>query len=128
MANQIARSLRKRMTPQEVRLWAHLRSWRARGYHFRRQAPIGAFIVDFACLKHHLVVEIDGGQHGFHVHATADAACDSRLQELGFKVLRFWNAEVDRNFDGVLTTILAEHQESPPTALRAVPPPRAGEG
>ena len=116
------------MTPQEVKLWAHLRSWRKRGFHFRRQVPLDAFIVDFACLKYSLVVEIDGGQHGFHARAVADAARDSRLQELGFRVLRFWNAEVDRNLDGVLTIILAALQESPPTALRAVPPPRAGEG
>src|SRR3954465_973228 len=63
MANEIARALRKRMTPQEVKLWVHLRSWRTRGFHFRRQAPRDDFIVDFVCLKHRLIVEVDGGQH-----------------------------------------------------------------
>jgi very-short-patch-repair endonuclease len=128
MANQTARSLRKRMTPQEVKLWVHLRTWRERGYHFRRQAPLHSFVVDFACLKHRLVVEVDGGQHGFHSNAANDAARDASLREMGFRVLRFWNSEVDRNLDGVLDTVLAALGESPPTALRAVPPPRSGEG
>src|SRR5262249_58104773 len=62
MANEMARSLRKRMTRQEVKLWVHLRSWRKRGFHFRRQAPRDDFIVDFVCLRQRLVIEVDGGQ------------------------------------------------------------------
>ena len=72
MANQIARGLRKRMTPQEVKLWVHLRSWRTRGLHFRRSIVRAMyFIVDFVCLKHRLIVEVDGGQHNFDAHAPA---------------------------------------------------------
>jgi hypothetical protein len=60
MANQIARKLRKTLTPQEVKIWVHLRSWRQRGFHFRRQSPRQGYIVDFVCLKHRLVVETVG--------------------------------------------------------------------
>ena len=60
MANERARQLRRSLTPQEVKLWVHLRQWRDRGYHFRRQRPHGSYVVDFVCLKHHLVIEIDG--------------------------------------------------------------------
>src|SRR5262249_57336206 len=76
MANEIARSLRKRMTRQEVKLWVHLRSWRELGFHFRRQAPRASHIVDFVCLKERLIVEIDGGQHNFDTHAQRDAERD----------------------------------------------------
>jgi len=72
MANEIARSLRKRMTPQEVKLWVHLRSWRKQGFHFRRQAPRDDYVLDFVCLKHRLIVEVDGGQHNFGGHARRD--------------------------------------------------------
>jgi very-short-patch-repair endonuclease len=128
MANANARGLRKRMTPQEVKLWVHLRAWRARGYHFRRQSPLDAFIVDFVCLKHRLVVEIDGGQHGFDGHAAKDARRDQRLHMDGFRVLRFWNKDVDGNLVGVLDTILEALCAAPPTGLRPVLPPRSGEG
>ena len=60
MANQIARRLRKTMTPQEVKLWVHLRELRDRGYHFRRQTPRLNYILDFVRLKRRLVVEVDG--------------------------------------------------------------------
>ena len=56
MANQLARKLRKTLTSQEVKIWVHLRSWRNRGFHFRRQSPRDGYIVDFVCLKHRLVV------------------------------------------------------------------------
>ena len=57
------------MTPQEVKLWVHLCSWRERGFHFRRQSPRDGLIVDFVCLKQKLVVDVDGGQHNFDDHA-----------------------------------------------------------
>src|SRR5260221_14422516 len=130
MANASARRMRKTMTPQEVKLWVPLRSWRARGYHFRRQAPRQAFIVDFVCLKPHLVIEVDGGQRGFDAHVARDAERDRRLGEDGFRVLRFWNRDIDRNLIGVLDAILLAlgAERTPPTGLRPVPPPRAGEG
>jgi very-short-patch-repair endonuclease len=94
MANEIARRLRKTMTPQEVKLWVHLRSWRPRGFHFRRQSPRNDYVVDFICLKHRLVVEVDGGQHNFDDHASRDAVRDRSFERDGFRVLRFWNNEV----------------------------------
>jgi very-short-patch-repair endonuclease len=91
------------MTEAERKLWWRLRDWRPAGYHFRRQAPLGPFIPDFACLHASLVVELDGGQH------TEQVAEDSRrtayLAEHGFRVLRFWNHQVFSELDDVLDTI-----------------------
>jgi very-short-patch-repair endonuclease len=128
MANEIARSLRKRMTPQEVKLWVHLRSWRSRGFHFRRQAPRDDFIVDFVCLKRRLIVEVDGGQHNFAAHAQRDAKRDRHLSDRGFTVLRFWNNDIDRNLDGVLTLIDEALQNPPPGGPSDRHPPPLGEG
>jgi len=114
MSNELARSLRKRMTRQEVKLWVHLRSWRKRGFHFRRQAPRDDFIVDFVCLKQRLVIEVDGGQHNFDAHARRDRERDQHFVAQGFRVLRFWNHEVDENLDGVLTIIDDALQNPPP--------------
>jgi very-short-patch-repair endonuclease len=115
VANEIARSLRKRMTRQEVKLWVHLRSWRERGYHFRRQAPRDNVIVDFVCLKHRLIVEVDGGQHNFEGHALRDARRDRHFVRQGFTVLRFWNNDIDDNLEGVLMCIDEALQNNPPT-------------
>jgi very-short-patch-repair endonuclease len=114
----MARRLRKRMTPQEVKLWVHLRSWKQRGFHFRRQAPRDDFIVDFVCLKHRLIVEVDGGQHNIDSHAQRDQMRDRHFIRQGFRVLRFWNNEVDCNLDGVLTQInnALNAPTRPPTA------------
>ncbi len=134
MANEIARSLRKRMTPQEVKLWVHLRSWRGRGFHFRRQAPRENFVVDFVCLKHRLIVEVDGGQHNFAAHARRDAERDRHFLSRGFTVLRFWNNDIDRNLEGVLTLIDEALRRPPPGRLRFAAlrfgghPPPSGEG
>ena len=73
VANEFARALRKRLTPQEVRLWMKLRELKALGFNFRRQAPIGPYIVDFVCFRCRLVIEADGGQHGLHEGAKAAA-------------------------------------------------------
>jgi very-short-patch-repair endonuclease len=105
MADQLARDLRRSMTPQEVKLWVRLRELRQQGYHFRRQAPRGRYILDFICLRSRLIVEVDGGQHGFDAHAARDAARDAHFTERGFRTLRFWNNEIDRNLDGVVETI-----------------------
>ena len=105
MANQIARRLRKTMTRQKVKLWVHLRSWRSRGYHFRRQSPRDGFIVDFVCVRHRLIIEVDGGQHNFDGRAKRDHVRDRHFERNGFKVLRFWNNEVDQNLEGVLTVV-----------------------
>ena len=126
MADEQARRLRKRMTPQEVKLWVHLRSWRERGYHFRRQSPRQGYVLDFVCLKRKLVVEVDGGQHGYHAHAVRDRERDAVLHEReGFRVLRVWNNEIDRNLRGVLDTILAVLSEQPAPAPS--PPPHPGD-
>jgi very-short-patch-repair endonuclease len=116
----VARTLRKRMTPQEVKLWVKLRAPRPAGFHFRRQVPIGAFVVDFACMKHRLIVEVDGGQHSFDGHVASDRARDAVLRGLGFRVLRFWNAEVDADLDSIIDAIFANlDQAIPPLQGRA---------
>ena len=128
MANEIARALRKRMTPQEVKLRVHLRSWRKQGFHFRRQAPRDAHVVDFVCLKRRLIVEVDGGQHNFDERARCDAERDNNFVRQGFRVLRFWNNEVDQNLDGVLTVIDDALRNPPPGLASLGHPPPSGEG
>ena len=121
--------MRKTMTPQETKLWVHLRALRHRGYHFRRQAPRLDYIVDFACLRHRLVVEVDGSQHGWP--ASRDGERDRRLTERGgFRVLRFWNNDIDQNLPGVMQTILDALAEAPSPTRPAAPDtlPRRGEG
>jgi very-short-patch-repair endonuclease len=129
MANKQARYLRQHMTPQEVKLWVHLRALRATGFHFRRQAPRGGYLLDFVCLKHRLVVELDGSGHGRHHQAIHDRERDSRLAAAGYRVLRFWNRDVDENLRGVLDMIFAalESGAAPTPGLRPNPPP-SGEG
>ena len=100
----LARDLRQQMTDAERFLWSRLRR-RFLGAKFRRQVPLGPYIVDFACMRSKLVIEVDGGQH---LENLADAARDRWLAENGFRVLRFWNHEVLQNLDGVLERIAME--------------------
>ena len=86
-----ARELRRVPTDAESTLWYHLRARRLLGLKFRREVPLGPYVVDFACLERSLVVEVDGGQHN---GAAPDAVRDRFLAGLGFTVLRFWNNEV----------------------------------
>jgi len=126
LANENARALRKRLTPQEVKLWVRLRELKALGFHFRKQAPIGNYIVDFVLFKRRLVVEADGGQHGLRSNAKADSVRDQFLSSQGFQVLRFWNSEIDKNLDGVLTQIMRALDA--PTPALCADPPHKGEG
>jgi len=129
MANEVARRLRKTMTPQEVKLWVHLRSWRKRGHHFRWQVPRSGYIVDFACIEQRLAIEVDGGQHNEDAHSARDCQRDGKLAQLGFRVIRFWNNDVDRKLAGVLRTIDAALMASAPhPAACGGHPPAAGEG
>jgi very-short-patch-repair endonuclease len=94
------------MTEPEVILWSQLRRRNLNGHRFRRQHPIGSYVVDFACLKAKLIVELDGGHHS--EQREADRQRDANLEELGFNVLRFWNDDVRSNLSGVLEKIAAE--------------------
>lgn len=90
----IARGLRKRMTEAELRLWKILRGKRLEGLKFRRQQPIGPFIVDFVCFEKKLVVEADGSQHGSGKQKGIDLKRDKWLQEQGFRILRFNDRDI----------------------------------
>ena len=92
-----ARLLRRDQTDAEARLWYGLRERRLEGFRFRRQFPIGNFIVDFCCRDKRLVVEVDGGQH---------MERGELIEARGYRVLRFWNSDVLSNLDGVLEQIL----------------------
>jgi very-short-patch-repair endonuclease len=101
---QFARNMRAQPTDAERVLWQRLRHDIAlAGSHFRRQALISSFIVDFVSRKARLVIELDGGQH--NEHQEADARRTRLIEANGYRVLRFWNHDVFGNIDGVLTEI-----------------------
>lgn len=101
-----ARSLRKNMTEQERRLWQYLRKRSINNLKFRRQYPIGNYIVDFVCIEKKLVIEVDGGQHNQNDNISYDKSRTQYIEKLGYKVIRFWNNEIDNNIDGVYEEIL----------------------
>jgi very-short-patch-repair endonuclease len=108
MPKENARRLRRDATDAERRLWSALRDRRLSGYRFRRQFPIGRFIVDFACTKHRLIVEADGSQHA---DSESDRERTAWREEQGWRVLRFWNNDILTNTEGVVETVLKELQE-----------------
>jgi very-short-patch-repair endonuclease len=97
-----ARAMRRDGTDAEKRTWRLLRGRRFAGFKFRRQVPIGPYIVDFMSFEAMLVIEIDGGQHA---ESAADARRDAWLVREGFRVLRFWNNEVLTQEDSVVVRI-----------------------
>ena len=97
--------MRKNLTPAENILWQRLRKKQFGGLRFRRQHPIGRFIVDFYCAEARLVVEVDGGVHDEPGHAEYDEDRQRFLQALGLRVLRFSNAQVINETDAVLEVI-----------------------
>ena len=97
-----AKQLRSEMTDAERRLWYRLRAHRFAGVKFKRQAPLGPYIVDFVCFERKVVIEVDGGQHAADPN---DAARDKWLRGEGFVVLRFWNNDVLKRTDVVLEQI-----------------------
>lgn len=123
MANERARQLRSNMTEAEKALWQRLRILRPLSHHFRRQVPMGPYIVDFCCHRAKLVIEVDGGQHASADNVKLDAKRTMWLENEDYRVMRFWNNEVMSNLEGVMDVILK--------ALTAHPtptPPPQGEG
>jgi very-short-patch-repair endonuclease len=100
-----AKSLRTTATDAECILWSLLRTRQLGGLRFRRQHPIGPYIVDFFCPSAKLIVELDGSQHGTDEAVSYDDDRTRFLQVRGYRVLRFWNIEVMQNRDNVLAAI-----------------------
>jgi very-short-patch-repair endonuclease len=124
MANENARQLRRELTDAERRLWTHLRQNQLDGHRFRRQVPIGPYIVDFACLSARVLIEVDGGQHTDALHY--DAARSAWLEARGYQVLRFWNNDVLSNTDGVLMVIRETLLTARGATPHPSPPPQGG--
>jgi very-short-patch-repair endonuclease len=113
---KIARKLRKQQTPQEVRVWSRLRDRQFLGYKFRRQVPLGRYVVDFYCPEKKLVLEIDGGHH--MQQQTQDQQREDLLKSQGYQILRFWNSDIEQNLEGVFEKIMQVLQSpSPPSPL-----------
>ncbi|MFA6265624.1 MAG: DUF559 domain-containing protein [Pseudolabrys sp.] len=105
---ETARRLRREATQAEMLLWSHLKHLDMHGSHFRRQMPIGSYIVDFACPAARLIVEVDGSQHGTDSGRSRDSERTAWLNAEGYRLLRFWNSEVARDIDAVMEVIYAE--------------------
>ena len=99
-----ARSLRHRSTDAERKLWSRLRDRRLMGFKFKRQAPRGRYVVDFICVEAALAIEVDGSHHATQ-RSQGDRRRSADLERDGLTVLRFWNNDVLKNLDGVLTVI-----------------------
>ena len=101
-----AKRLRKDMTDAERLLWQELRAHRLMGLSFRRQLPVGKYIVDFACPQQKLIIELDGGGHSEDAQMRHDAVRTKFLETEGWTVIRFWNDEVTNNLSGACDHIL----------------------
>ncbi len=121
-----AKALRVTQTDTEAIVWQHLRAHRLGDAKFKRQQPLGKYIVDFVCFERRLIVELDGGQHS---GSASDVVRDAWLREQGFVVERFWNNDVRQNLPGVLTRILEKLTEQAlvdQAPSPSIPPPPRG--
>ena len=101
----LAKQLRRKQTEAEKKLWAKLRNRQLDGVKFRRQQPLGSYIIDFISFDEKLIIEIDGGQHNELHTMEKDEQRTTWLESEGFHVIRFWNNEVMQNIEGVLMKI-----------------------
>ena len=102
----ITRILRRQQTPWEIKVWNVLRNRQIGGMKFRRQLKISSFVVDFCCIEKKLIIELDGGHHNEELNIASDDQRQRFLESLGYKVLRFWNNDVDGNLEGIVQIIL----------------------
>lgn len=118
-----SKHLRANMTKAEVVLWSQLKSRKLNGHRFNRQQPIGAYIADFVCRAHMLVVEVDGATHSTDEELAHDLRRTKFLHAKGWQILRIGNLDIYENLDGVLEAIACKLP--PPSAKRS--PPLAAE-
>ncbi len=124
-----ARAMRKAMTPPEARLWVGLKALRREGYHFRRQAPVRGYFLDFVCFSHRLILEVDGASHQADERAQKDRIRDAVFAQEGFRTLRFDNAMIRDNLGDVVEFVRRALEAHPTrSSLRADHPPHEGEG
>ena len=117
------------MGDAEMTLWFRLRRRKMAGRRFRRQVPVGHYIVDFACLSARLIIEVDGGRHHNRTSRVLDETRTASLEARGYRVLRFWNSRVLSDIDEVVEVIYnaVTMRTTPRPALRATLPRRGGE-
>lgn len=106
MKEHISRELRKNQTPWERRLWNEIRNRKINNLKFRRQFKVGKYIVDFCCLDKMLIIELDGGHHNENEIKKEDRIRQGYLESRGYRILRIWNNEIDKNIEGVIATII----------------------
>ena len=106
---RFAKSMRRQPTDAEAAMWKMLRGGRILGHKFKRQQPIGDYIVDFVCFERRLVIEIDGGQHS----ESADRERSRWLRAKGFAILRFWNNDVLSQPEGIFDSISRALRDNP---------------
>lgn len=111
-SNLFAKRLRRDATQAEQKLWQQLRNRRLAGLKFRRQMPVGPYVVDFICLEQGLVIEVDGSQHRTQANQIHDKARAAYLNQQGFRVIRVWNNDVLGRLNSVLDFILLSLHQS----------------
>ncbi len=99
------KELRRNQTDEEKKLWDRIKDKRLLKVKFRRQEPIGNFIVDFVNYEYRLIIEVDGSPHKNQTNKTYDEQRTAWLENEGFKVIRFWNHEISKDFKGVIDKI-----------------------
>ena len=116
---KLARAFRQNAPSAEHRFWGMVRAGRLGGFKFRRQVPIGRYVVDFVCMDARLIVELDGVSH--HGREQKDAVRTAEFERLGYRVRRFANSEVLQNSDGVALSLLHELDVARPSLQGSVP-------
>ena len=103
-----ARNLRREQTEQEKILWSIIRNRQFYGLKFKRQVPVGVYIADFCCNEKKLIIELDGGQHNEPNNIKYDKNRTKFLENEGYKIIRFWNNDINDNLEGVYTKLKQE--------------------
>lgn len=104
-----AKALRTNQTDCENILWQHIRAKRLNNIKFRRQVPVGKYIVDFINLGKKLIIELDGAQHLDENNMKYDKLRTEYLEKFGYKVIRFLDNDIIENLDSVLNSIVNEY-------------------